>query len=386
MRKIFESKQSKTSLLFLLVFFIVILLLHTILESMVEMGDPMKNNLYYSFKLPKKLIIFVAITLATYIVLELTTDISNRINRTFFGVSKGVTLDGVTIQHHLDYEIRTHIEQIAKEKYSEPINARIDSVWKGIPGLNGIKVNIDKTVEQALSANKFKNIKLQYEQWQPDIQLHDLEPVAVYRGNQNKQAMALMINVAWGTEYIEHILDILEENNVKATFFVAGNWVENNHESLLKIYLAGHEIGSHAYTHRNMSTLNRQELEVELTRTDELIHKVLPNVEVKLFAPPSGDYNQQVVDVAHANNKYTVLWTLDTVDWQKPSPQTIVNRIAPKAENGALVLMHPTESTVEALKIMVPELSKKYKLITASQLLSSDRNDIIDTNSDIGFP
>ncbi|OEF98791.1 hypothetical protein BHF68_03060 [Desulfuribacillus alkaliarsenatis] len=321
------------------------------------------------------------------IVIESTWNVSDRLQRSIFGVSMGVTLEGVTIQRHLDHEIRNFIESYAREKKFEAENARIDSIWKGIPGINGIEVDIEKTLNKALSAKRNEDVQFQYRQWEPEVQLKDLGAVPIYRGNSQKQAMALMINVSWGTEWIENILEILEENNVKVTFFVAGDWVEKNHEMLLRIYFAGHEIGSHAYTHRNMSTLDKRELAWEMQKTDQIIQKTLPHITTRLFAPPSGDFNQQVVDVAHSLDKYTVLWTLDTIDWQRPAPSTIVNRIVPKAENGALVLMHPTEPTVEALKTMIPKLSEKgYKLLTVSELLSSQRNDIAIQSDTIGFP
>ncbi len=347
----------------------------------------MKKQVYLSFKLPKKAIFLISIFLVTIFTLEYTIDLSNSIHRLVCGASEGVTLEGLTVQRHLDHEIRSYVENLAKERHYEAENARVDSIWKGIPGINGLKVDVEKTIAKTLSASKHQDIQLQYVQWEPDVQLKDLGAVPVYRGNSQKKAMALMINVAWGTEWIENILEILEENNVKATFFIAGNWAEENRETLLKIYLAGHEIGSHAYTHRNMSTLETYELQQEIDKTDAIIAKVLPNIKVKLFAPPSGDFNQHVVDVAHSKDKTVVLWTLDTVDWQRPAPDTIVQRIVPKAENGAMVLMHPTEPTVQALKIMVPQLlEKQYMLLTASELLSSERNDIVQPLNEIGFP
>ncbi|OEH85865.1 hypothetical protein BHU72_03550 [Desulfuribacillus stibiiarsenatis] len=346
----------------------------------------MKKYTYFTFQFPKKTIIIVLIVVAIVAALQTSFNIKERCIRSIFGVSQGVTLEGVAIQHHLDHELKEFIDKAAKDKYHEPINARVDNVWKGIPGLNGISVDVEKTIAKAMSAKRNEQIQIQYKQWEPEIQLKDLGAVPVYRGNSDKKAMSLMINVAWGTEWIENILDILEENNVKATFFVAGNWVEKNHESLLKIHLAGHEIGSHAYTHRNMSTLSKAELAWEIDKTDELVKKVIPHAKINVFGPPSGDFNQLVVDVTNSKGKIHVLWTLDTVDWQKPASQVIIQRIVPKAENGALVLMHPTESTVEALKAMVPALLEKgYKLITVSELLSSERNDLVIGDS-IGFP
>ncbi|MBM7557920.1 divergent polysaccharide deacetylase family protein [Halanaerobacter jeridensis] len=75
--------------------------------------------------------------------------------------------------------------------------------------------------------------------------------------------------------------------------------------------------------------------------------------------------------MAHKIGYKTIMWTVDTIDWQRPEPEVIVERVVPKAENGAIVLMHPTKATVEALPKMIAGLKDKgYKLVTISQLLS----------------
>ena len=67
----------------------------------------------------------------------------------------------------------------------------------------------------------------------------------IYKGSADKREVALTVNVVWGDEYIEPMLDILEKENVKATFFIGGKWAENSTELLMKIVNAGHEIGNH---------------------------------------------------------------------------------------------------------------------------------------------
>ncbi len=69
-----------------------------------------------------------------------------------------------------------------------------------------------------------------------------------------------------------------------------------------------------------------------------------------LFAPPSGDFNEETVQIAHELKLTTVLWTVDTVDWKHPSPDSIVQKISRQTEPGALILMHPTDSASAALK------------------------------------
>ena len=76
---------------------------------------------------------------------------------------------------------------------------------------------------------------------------------------------------------------------------------------------------------------------------------------------------------------YTVMWTLDTLDWKKPTPQEIIVRIVPRLENGVLILMHPTESTVVALPELIEgALKKGIEPATVSEVLSSNRTIFIE--------
>lgn len=271
-----------------------------------------------------------------------------------------------------DHPLRERVEQLAKQYDAEPIDAKNDRVWKAIPGLNGLQVDVEATLNHAQGLTGDR-IPLVYKQIPPKVSLDDLGALPIYRGNPQKKQMSLMINVAWGTEYIEEILSILDKNNVKATFFLDGSWTAKNGEVAKKIVEKGHEIGNHAYTHPDMAKLGADRTAQEIVRTNDVIQKAT-GIRPKLFAPPSGSYNDLTVKTAHGQGMRTILWTLDTVDWKRPPASTILNRIVPKAQNGALVLMHPTEPTVEALRTMIPELGKKgYHLVTVSELLSQER-------------
>ncbi len=182
-----------------------------------------------------------------------------------------------------------------------------------------------------------------------------------------------MINVAWGNEYIIPILDTLDAEGVKATFFFDGSWLKKNVELAKEIQKRGHELENHAYSHPNMSQLSTDRATLEISKTQKLLKESL-GVENKWFAPPSGDFNQQTVRIAHRLGLQTVLWTLDTVDWRKPSPSSIVVKISNKVESGSLILMHPTSSSSQALKGMIKAIKAKgLTLGTVSQTLSSER-------------
>lgn len=270
-------------------------------------------------------------------------------------------------------ELLTTISAEAEKRKIAPVNARIDRVWKAIPGYNGLEVDIEKTLEAALLSPSPSSIRYIYKEVEPEIKLNDLGPYPIYRGNPNKKMISLMINVAWGNEYIEPILKTLERENVKATFFLDGSWLKKYPEVAKQIQAGGHEMSNHAYTHPDMKMLSREAQYNQITKTESLLKSTL-NVKNKWFAPPSGSFNQATVQIAEEQGLKTVLWTIDTIDWQKPSADTILRRISAKLEPGALILMHPTYSTRDAIGgIIATAKARGYSLGTVSETLSSAR-------------
>ncbi|AIQ36455.1 hypothetical protein R50345_18580 [Paenibacillus sp. FSL R5-0345] len=269
-------------------------------------------------------------------------------------------------------DLRLRIETAAAKLNAPPVDAVVDRVWKAIPGYNGLEVDVESTYRNALLAPK-EPIKFVYRQIEPKVSLNELGAEPIYRGNPAKPMVSLMINVAWGNQYIVPMLDILDEENVKVTFFLDGSWLSKNPELAAEMLKRGHEMENHAYTHPNMSTLSRARATVEIEKTQKLLKESL-GVTNKWFAPPSGDFDQETVDIASSLGLKTVLWTVDTVDWRNPAPESIVAKITSKAEPGTLVLMHPTASSSKALKVMIRGIKAKgLQLGTVSQTLSAER-------------
>jgi len=275
----------------------------------------------------------------------------------------------------MDLNLLSQIEAEAEKSRIEPIDARVDSVWKAIPGYNGLEIDIEATYKAASSKKRKAGdaIPFVYRQIPAKVTLDDLGEQPIYRGNPNKPMVSLMINVAWGNEFLVPMLNTLDAENIKTTFFLDGSWLKKNPELAAEIMKRGHEIENHAYTHPNMSRLSRERAELEIKKTQDLLKESL-GVENKWFAPPSGDFNQQTVSIAHARGLKTVLWTLDTVDWKHPAPDAVIQKISSKVEPGFLILMHPTDSSSQALKGMIDGIrAKGLQIGTVSQTLSSER-------------
>lgn len=196
---------------------------------------------------------------------------------------------------------------------------------------------------------------------------NDVEPI--YSGNANSGNVCLMVNVYWGNEFIEPILDIFKKNNITTTFFVGGSWATKNDELLLKIVNDGHELGNHGYNHKMHSKISYEQNYNEINMCHQVV-KSLTGKEMTLFAPPSGDFNQNTLNVASALNYKTVMWSKDTIDWRDKNTELIIKRATNNLKSGDLILMHPTSNTVEALPTIIERIKNaKLSITNVSQCL-----------------
>ena len=265
------------------------------------------------------------------------------------------------------------IQIYSDQQEVEPIDAKIDRVWKAIPGYNGLRINIKASYEKMKANGEFDKNKIVYEEIPPNIHLEDLESEPIYRGNPQKPMVAFLINVAWGNEYIPEILKVLNEQQIKATFFFDGSWVKKNPDLAKMIKEAGHEIGNHAYSHPDLKQRSVAQTKEELQKTNDVIKATLGITPI-WFAPPSGSFNEATIQVADQLDMKTILWTVDTVDWRKPATSEMVRRVVSKVENGSMVLMHPTKPTAEGMERMITDIKAKgLQLGTVSDLLSEKR-------------
>lgn len=188
-----------------------------------------------------------------------------------------------------------------------------------------------------------------------------------YNGDTSSNNVTLMINVYWGSEYLDEMLDILAEKNVKTTFFIGGTWAVLNEIYLNRIYEEGHELANHGYHHKDHDKLSEAGNLEEISTTHKIVKELL-GIEMNLFAPPSGAYNKLTVSCAEQLGYHTIMWTRDTIDWRDHDADLIYSRAIKNAKGGDLILMHPTEATKEALpKIIDYFQQNNFNLTTVSE-------------------
>ena len=164
----------------------------------------------------------------------------------------------------------------------------------------------------------------------------------------------------------DRILDILEQNGAKATFFQIGNQVESYPNTEKRIAALGCELANHTWEHKWLSSLDVDGINYQLDHTNEVVEAVAAS-RPKLMRPPGGFYNETVQAEADMPMIY---WSIDTEDWKTRDAGKTISAVLDHVKDGDIILMHDLyEQTAEASETIIPELIKRgYQLVTVSEL------------------
>lgn len=195
----------------------------------------------------------------------------------------------------------------------------------------------------------------------------------IYFVERDDGKIAISFDAAWGGDKTEKILDILDEYQVKTTFFLVDIWTERFPELVKEIVARGHEIGNHSTTHAEMSKQSAEQIQKELSVMSDHV-EVLTGIRPTLFRPPYGDYDDEVVLTARAQGYEVIQWSVDSLDWKNKGTEDLVSRATRKTKSGDIVLFHnDSQYIVEAL----PAILQHYKdqglqVVKVSELLLTD--------------
>lgn len=165
------------------------------------------------------------------------------------------------------------------------------------------------------------------------------------------------------------MLEILAKENIKATFFIGGQWAENSPELLMKIVEGGHEIGNHGYSHEHMSKLSYEQNVEQIKKSADAIYNNC-GIAPTYFAPPYGEFNDTTLKAASDLGCTTIMWSVDTIDWRGDGVSAIIGRIKKNCHDGAIILAHPTADTIEALPEIISFVKESQRsFVTVGELL-----------------
>ena len=206
----------------------------------------------------------------------------------------------------------------------------------------------------------------------------------VYCTDRADNVIALTFDAAWGDEDTPTLIDILGRYQIRATFFVVGEWVDRCAESVKALHDAGHEVMNHSDTHPYMTKLAPAKQAAELNACSDRI-EAITGVRPTLFRAPYGDYDNTVVGTARENGMFTIQWDIDSLDWKDLTPQQMYDRIVPKVQPGSIILFHNGgKHTPEALPMILEALlADGYRIVPISELIYTENYTIDHTGRQI---
>ncbi|MBQ8749768.1 MAG: polysaccharide deacetylase family protein [Clostridia bacterium] len=196
-----------------------------------------------------------------------------------------------------------------------------------------------------------------------------LKKYPIYSVATEEKKIAISFDAAWGADKTLDILEVLDEFNVKATFFLVGIWIEKYPELTKEIADRGFEIGSHSYNHPDFTKLDKIHMKAELESTNELLEEVT-GIRPTLFRPPFGAYNDTLIETLEELNMKGIQWDVDTLDWKGYTPSQVLNRVTSKVGSGSIILCHNNaDYVVDSTRLILSTLlNKGYQFVTIGEL------------------
>ena len=257
-------------------------------------------------------------------------------------------------------------------------DATSDGSWGSIREVKGVSdEGAGRAVVGKISGIMVEKEKPTFEQ-QGVLHMFDIET--------KERVIALTFDDGPWEETTEQILDILDENDAKATFFVLGAHVDKGPEMAALVkreYDSGYQICTHTYSHAkdgegyDLGLMTHDARVEDVTKGQKAIEKATGSKCNQMFRAPGGNYSPTTAASLSPYITYEIGWTLDTLDWQKPGADTIEKALL-NASPGDIVLLHDgggdREQTVEALRTALPKLKEKgYTFITVNELMNYRR-------------
>ena len=200
---------------------------------------------------------------------------------------------------------------------------------------------------------------------------------AAYVGNTADKVLYLTFDAGYENGCTEKILDTLQKHNVKAAFFLVGNYLQKNADLVRRMVEEGHIVGNHTMTHPDMSAITDKEaFQKELSGLEDLFREVTGKELPKFYRPPQGIYSEENLKLAKELGYKTVFWSLAYKDWEndnQPTADYALGKLIPRTHNGAVILLHSTSKTnAEVLDELLTQWEAQgYRFETIDKLFAT---------------
>lgn len=192
----------------------------------------------------------------------------------------------------------------------------------------------------------------------------------IYCVDRADNKVSITFDCAWANSNTDQLIEILDKEDVKATFFVTGEFCDKYPEDVKKLYNAGHEIQNHSDKHPHVSGMNLNDF-IDDVRSCNTKIKALTGEEPVLYRSPYGEYDDNIVKTVEGMGMFHIQWNVDSIDWNKPSPETIIERTTKNISSGSVLLFHnDLENTTNALPKVLKSLKEQgFEFCKVSELI-----------------
>lgn len=204
------------------------------------------------------------------------------------------------------------------------------------------------------------------------------EIISFTRGPSGSSLIALTFDDGPHPRYTPRLLEILEAEDVPATFFMLGNMIEKYPEVARQVSLQGHEIANHAFTHDRLTRLDEDTIHDEVARTQELLEEVT-GTEPRLFRAPYGAVDTSVRNELRDQDLELVGWAVDPRDWERgKTSEAITAFILERTRGGDIILLHDIHRrSIDAVEDIIRGLKAKgFEFTTAGDLIARKREEM----------
>ena len=199
---------------------------------------------------------------------------------------------------------------------------------------------------------------------------------SAFLGDTGEKTVYLTFDAGYENGCTEKILDTLKKHNIKAAFFLVGNYMERNPDLVRRMVNEGHIVGNHTMHHYNMEKIaDPAAFAEELQELEKLFFDITGKALPKYYRPPQGVYSLENLKNAKELGYKTVFWSLAYVDWNndaQPTKEEAFSKLLPRIHNGAVILLHSTSKTnAEILDELLTKWKEMgYSFATVDELFS----------------
>ncbi len=199
----------------------------------------------------------------------------------------------------------------------------------------------------------------------------------VGRGRTGKKQVALTLDAGAGAQPFPKMLSALSLAGVRITFFLTGQWAQQNPGYVQQIVAAGHEVANHTWSHPDLTTISNEAIRDEVGKAETILSRISGRSTKPLWRAPYGSRDNRVLQVLNEMGYRSIMWTIDSLDsvGEPKSAQFLIDRITKQTNaqlDGEIILMHiGNATTAEALPAILKNLKERgFQIVTVSELLS----------------